>query len=94
MRVVVELAARFDEQANIAWSERLTEAGIEVIFGIPGLVHSKLFLIERMEEGQVVRYSHVGTGNFNEKTARLYTDFVFLMADPVIGRTLIKSSIF
>lgn len=89
VRVVVELAARFDEQANIAWSERLTEAGIEVIFGIPGLkVHSKLFLIERMEQGHVVRYSHVGTGNFNEKTARLYTDFTLLTADPVIGEDI------
>lgn len=89
VRVVVELAARFDEQANIAWSERLTEAGIEVIFGIPGLkVHSKLFLIERMEEGKLVRYSHVGTGNFNEKTARLYTDFTLLTADPVIGEDI------
>jgi polyphosphate kinase len=89
VRVVVELAARFDEQANIAWSERLTEAGIEVIFGIPGLkVHSKLFLIERMEQGHVVRYSHIGTGNFNEKTARLYTDFTLLTADPVIGEDI------
>jgi polyphosphate kinase len=83
--VVVELAARFDEQANIAWSERLTEAGIEVIFGIPGLkVHSKLFLIDRIEQGKLVRYSHIGTGNFNEKTARLYTDFTLLTSDPVI----------
>ena len=89
VRVVVELAARFDEQANIAWSERLTEAGIEVIFGIPGLkVHSKLFLIERMEQGHVVRYSHIGTGNFNEKTARLYTDFTLLTADPFIGEDI------
>ena len=85
VRVVVELAARFDEQANIAWSERLTEAGIEVIFGIPGLkVHSKLFLIDRMEQGKLVRYSHIGTGNFNEKPARLYTDFTLLTSDPVI----------
>lgn len=85
VRVVVELAARFDEQANIAWSERLTEAGIEVIFGIPGLkVHSKLFLIDRMEQGKLVRHSHIGTGNFNEKTARLYTDFTLLTSDPVI----------
>ena len=81
----MELAARFDEQANIDWSERLTDAGIEVIFGIPGLkVHSKLFLIDRMEEGDLVRYSHVGTGNLNEKTARLYTDFTLLTADPEI----------
>ena len=91
VRVVVELAARFDEQANIAWSERLTEAGIEVIFGIPGLkVHSKLFLIERIEDGEVVRYSHIGTGNFNEKTARLYTDFTLLTADRVIGQDIDK----
>ena len=85
VRVVVELAARFDEQANIAWSERLTEAGIEVIFGIPGLkVHSKLFVIDRMEAGSVVRYAHIGTGNLNEKTARLYTDFTLLTADSEI----------
>lgn len=91
VRVVVELAARFDEQANIAWSERLTEAGIEVIFGIPGLkVHSKLFLIERIEDGEVVRYSHIGTGNFNEKTARLYTDFTLLTANRVIGQDIDK----
>ena len=60
-----------------------------MIFGIPGLkVHSKLFLIERMEQGHVVRYSHIGTGNFNEKTARLYTDFTLLTADPVIGEDI------
>ncbi len=84
---VVELAARFDEQANIQWSHRLTEAGIEVIFGIPGLkVHSKLFLIERREAGQIRYYSHIGTGNFNEKTARLYTDFALLTFDQTIGK--------
>lgn len=84
--VVVELAARFDEQANITWAQRLTDAGIEVIFGIQGLkVHSKLFLIEREEEGEIRYYSHVGTGNFNEKTALLYTDFSLLTFDQVIG---------
>lgn len=84
---VVELAARFDEQANIAWAHRLTEAGIEVIFGIPGLkVHSKLFSIERRERGQIRYYTHVGTGNFNEKTARLYTDFALLTYDQAIGK--------
>lgn len=83
---VVELAARFDEQANITWAQRLTDAGIEVIFGIQGLkVHSKLFLIEREEEGEIRYYSHVGTGNFNEKTALLYTDFSLLTFDQVIG---------
>ena len=84
---VVELAARFDEQANIEIAHRLTEAGVEVIFGIPGLkVHCKLFSIERREEGQVRYYSHIGTGNFNEKTARLYTDFSLLTSDQVIGQ--------
>ena len=84
---VVELAARFDEQANIEMAHRLTEAGVEVIFGIPGLkVHCKLFLIERREGGATCYYSHVGTGNFNEKTARLYTDFSLLTSDQVIGK--------
>ena len=84
---VVELAARFDEQANITWAQRLTEGGIEVKFGIPGLkVHSKLLLIERREEGQMRYYSHIGTGNFNEKTARLYTDFTLLTRDQNVGR--------
>ena len=88
---VVELAARFDEQANIHWAQRLTDAGVEVIFGIPGLkVHSKLFLIERKEAGQVNLYSHVGTGNFNEKTARLYTDFALMTYDQEIGREVAK----
>lgn len=87
VQVVVELAARFDEQANITWAQRLTDAGIEVIFGIPGLkVHSKIFLIERQENKEIKYYSHVGTGNFNEKTARLYTDFSLLTFDQEIGR--------
>ena len=84
---VVELAARFDEQANIEMAHRLTEAGVEVIFGIPGLkVHCKLFSIERRESGETRYYSHIGTGNFNEKTARLYTDFSLLTFDQEIGR--------
>ena len=83
---VVELAARFDEQANITWAQRLTEGGIEVKFGIPGLkVHSKLLLIQRREDGQKRFYTHVGTGNFNEKTARLYTDFSLLTYDQKLG---------
>jgi polyphosphate kinase len=86
VRAVVELAARFDEAANINWAQRLTEGGIEVIFGIPGLkVHSKLLLIERREPGGLRYYSHIGTGNFNEKTARLYTDFTLLTYDQTIG---------
>ncbi len=84
---VVELAARFDEAANLNWAQRLTDSGINVIFGIPGLkVHSKLILIERKEGSMVRYYSHIGTGNFNEKTARVYTDFTLLTYDQQIGR--------
>ncbi len=84
---VVELAARFDEEANINWAQRLTENGINVIFGIPGLkVHSKLVLVERREGHGVRYYSHIGTGNFNEKTARVYTDFTLITHDQNVGR--------
>ncbi|UUM30010.1 polyphosphate kinase 1 [Vibrio japonicus] len=83
--VVVELQARFDEEANIEWSRILTEAGVHVIFGAPGLkIHSKLLLISRKEGDDIVRYAHIGTGNFHEKTARIYTDFSLLTADPEI----------
>lgn len=84
---VVELAARFDEEANINWAQRLTENGIEVIFGIPGLkVHSKLLLIERKEGNASRYYTHIGTGNFNEKTARLYTDYSLITYDQNVGK--------
>lgn len=84
---VVELAARFDEAANINWAQRLTENGIEVIFGIPGLkVHSKLLLIERKEGNASRYYTHIGTGNFNEKTARLYTDYSLITYDQNVGK--------
>ncbi len=83
--VIVELQARFDEEANIEWSRILTEAGVHVIFGVPGLkIHSKLLLISRKEDDAVVRYAHIGTGNFHEKTARIYTDFTLLTCDPEI----------
>ena len=83
--VVVELQARFDEEANIEWSKVLTDAGVHVIFGAPGLkIHSKLLLISCREEGEIVRYAHIGTGNFHEKTARIYTDFALLTADQEI----------
>jgi polyphosphate kinase len=84
---VVELAARFDEAANINWAQRLTESGIDVVFGIPGLkVHSKLLLIERREDHAFRYYSYIGNGNFNEKTARLYTDFSLITYDQNIGK--------
>ena len=83
--VVVELQARFDEEANIHWSKVLTDGGVRVTFGIANLkVHSKLCLITRHEEGRRVRYAHIGTGNFHEKTAQTYTDFSLLTARPEI----------
>jgi len=74
--VVVELRARFDEQANIDWAKLMKDSGIEVEFGIETLkIHSKLCLITRLEEDKIVRYAHIGTGNFHENNARIYTDF-------------------
>jgi polyphosphate kinase len=74
--VVVELRARFDEVANIDWANILTDAGVKVVFGVPSLkIHSKLCLITRHENGEAVRYAHIGTGNFNEKTAKIYRLF-------------------
>jgi polyphosphate kinase len=79
---VVELQARFDEEANIAWANKLQEEGAKVIFGVPNLkVHSKLFLITRKEGGKNVNYAHIGTGNFNEDTASVYSDMSLLTAD-------------
>ncbi len=89
--VVVELQARFDEEANITWAERMIEAGVHVIFGVPGLkIHSKMILFKRVEDGVARLYSHIGTGNFNEKTAGLYTDFSLLSYDQEIGKDVEK----
>ena len=85
--VLVELKARFDEANNIEWSRQLESAGCNVIYGLPGYkVHSKLCLISRMVDGQPQYITQIGTGNYNEKTARLYTDFSFLTADPAVGQ--------
>lgn len=83
--VVVELRARFDESANMGWARRMTDAGIKVVVGIPTLkIHSKLCLINRREDGQIIRYGHLGTGNFHEGTARIYTDFCLLTSNQEI----------
>ena len=83
---LVELRARFDEENNIGWSRVLEQAGCRVIYGLDGLkVHSKLLLITRMHQGQVEYITQVGTGNYNEDTVRLYTDFALMTADPELG---------
>ena len=83
---LVELKARFDEENNIEWSRRLEEAGCQVIYGLEGYkVHSKLCLITRRENGHTEYFTQVGTGNYNEKTARMYTDLSLMTADPDIG---------
>jgi polyphosphate kinase len=84
--VLVELMARFDEQSNIRWARRLEEAGAHVIYGIRGYkTHAKICLVVRRGRSGIERYVHLGTGNYNEKTARIYTDFGLMTADPVIG---------
>ena len=84
--VLMELRARFDEENNIEWAERLEDAGCTVLYGTEGFkVHSKICQITRRADGEVLRITQLGTGNYNEKTARLYADYSLMTADPRIG---------
>src|SRR6476660_6321909 len=86
---IVEIKARFDEQNNISWARKLEEAGVHVVYGVVGLkTHAKLCLVVRQESDGLVRYCHIGTGNYNPKTARVYEDFGLFTTDPQVGEDL------
>lgn len=89
--VVMELRARFDEEANIAWAKTMTDAGVRVVFGNPSFkIHTKICVVSREERGELVHYSHIGTGNFNEKTAKIYTDFSLFTKHKTISAEVIS----
>ncbi|MDA9216183.1 polyphosphate kinase 1, partial [Flavobacteriaceae bacterium] len=87
--VQIELQARFDEQANIHYAEQMQREGVKLIFGVAGLkVHCKICVVERLEDGKLKKYSLISTGNFNESTARIYTDYTLFTANQKIGKEL------
>ncbi len=91
VEVVLELQARFDEKNNLYWSNKLQTEGVKVTFGVPGLkVHAKLILIERFEHKKIKYYAHIGTGNFHEGNARIYTDHSLLTADQRLAGEVAK----
>jgi polyphosphate kinase len=89
--VLVEIKARFDEENNIGWARKLEQAGVHVVYGIVGLkTHCKLALVIRQEEGKLKRYCHIGTGNYNPKTARFYEDYGLLTSRDEVGEDVAK----
>ena len=88
---VIELRARFDEQANVRWAKKLEDAGAHVVYGVMGLkTHAKASLVVRKEDHGLTVYSHIGTGNYNPKTARIYDDLGIMSADQIVGQDLLK----
>jgi polyphosphate kinase len=89
--VLVEVMARFDEENNIQWAKKLEQAGCHVIYGLVGLkTHSKITLVVRREEGRIKRYLHLGTGNYNDTTAKLYTDMgIFTCREQYASRSIL-----
>ena len=86
MTVLIELKAKFDEINNINWAKVMSQAGVKVVYNFPKIkVHAKLALIVRKQNGKLVQYSHIGSGNYNSITTRIYGDIAYLTANPQIG---------
>jgi polyphosphate kinase len=89
--VVIELQARFDEEANLEWARQLTDEGVKIVLGVSGLkIHSKLIFIEGKRNGKILRFAHIGTGNFHEGTAQVYSDISLLTSDERIMKDVVE----